>query len=137
MNIRIVREATCAGDGVVEHSIELDMPEDATYMDLWDRIFSERFLPSVTGSNEVWVLATDYYFCIACYYTYTKAIRSGLYTKLLKTLLRGEDNFVLRYYKNPLAWKDEIVNHFHNDSQTICHEGWADEMIYCYKLMEK
>lgn len=129
-------------DSIDEDSDEIttltyNIQDDSTFTDLFDRLLAEGILKSGKEGNEVWALMHKDRFCMWSYYTKTGKYEEHLIWKQLKTICATYNHVRLAYFKSPLDWKDCIINYFHNDGYTICHEGWAEVIGYCNSLCMK
>ena len=59
------RNNVCMGDDCrAPHTKEYILSDDATYVDLFERIKADRYLPTISENDVVWVLGNEEYRCI-------------------------------------------------------------------------
>ena len=100
---------------------------------------NDKYFPSVSGNNVVWVLKSDCYDCILSYFTKTNKMFPGLSEKSLNKLFRGEmGNLVkleFKYYTPPLRWKEHIYEMYKGNEYELWRDGWTEEIEYCDYVM--
>lgn len=131
MEILINRESVCLGDDVSDHQRPFVFTDNATYMDLIERILSEKYLPSVSGNNVVWVLSSKEYSDILSYYTRTQKVFEGLTIKHLSELCNEDNKLYFRYFPSPQERKNYIDKLYNSNTYNMWHDGWLDEYRYC------
>lgn len=132
--VEVVVNIDSKREGGEKKSISYILPMGATYTDLYKRLSGDGFMATEEGGNEVWVLLHDTHFCLFSYYTKSKKYEEDNLWKKLDVICKKTNCFRLAYFNNPIDWSNYIVNYYHNDGQTICHEGWADVISYCHSL---
>ncbi len=90
----------------------------------------------MTGENAVWVLKTAEYWNICSYFTKTGKIFPNVMKFELRELSETGE-FFLNAYLSPDAWHKAIYAHFNGSMSSMYHDGWADEVLYCMKLMKE
>lgn len=136
MKIIIERHSVCMGDDcLAPHTKQYALDDDATYIELFECIKNDNYLPSVSGNNVVWVLSNDNYSCIFSYFTKTDKIFVGLEEKFLKEICKGSKKFTFKYYSSPQIWKESIYRMYNDDEYSLWKDRWLDEIEYCDYLM--
>lgn len=136
MKIIIERNSVCMGDDcLAPHARTYILDNDATYMDLFECLKKDKYLPSVSGNNVVWVLSNEHYSCIFSYFTKTERIFMGLTEKSLKVICKDSNKLKFKYYSSPENWKKSIYRMYNNNEYIIWKEGWGEEINYCDLLM--
>lgn len=136
MNIIIERNSVCMGDDyLAPHARTYILNDDATYIDLFECLKNDNYLPTVSGNNVVWVLANEQYDCIFSYFTKTDKLSMGLTEKLLKNICKDSNKLKFKYYSSPQRWRDSIYRMYKNDEYTILKDGWGEEIKYCDFVM--
>lgn len=137
MKIRVNRQSVCMGDDVDDHSKVYELEETATYEDLFNSLKKDKYFPSVSGNNVVWVLTTSKTFCIFSYFTLREKFSTGLTEKKLQKICDSSDEVYLRYYSNPKRWKEKIYSMYNGDEYTMWRDGWMEEIKYCDYISDK
>lgn len=135
MNIKVNRDSVCLGDDIDDHSKIFCLNDDATYEDLYKLLIREKYFPSISGNNVVWVLTTKECFCIFSYFTRTNKFSMGLSEKQLKNILKCSSDMFFKYYTNPLKWREKIFSMYQGDTYSMWRDGWLDEYKYCDYVM--
>ena len=136
MKIIVERESVCMGDDcLAPHARTYILSDDATYMDLFECVKKDNYLPSVHGNNVVWVLTNEHYDCIFSYFTATDKFSVGLSEKSLKVICKDSNKLMFKYYSSPERWKDHICRMYNNDKYAMYKDGWSEEIKYCDYLM--
>ena len=136
MKVIIERSSVCMGDDcLAPHARTYTLSDDATYMDLFECIKKDKYLPSVHGNNVVWVLTNEHYDCIFSYFTATDKFSVGLSEKSLKVICKDSNVLMFKYYSSPERWKDRIFRMYDNDKYAMYKDGWSEEIKYCDFLM--
>jgi hypothetical protein len=133
MKIIINRESVCMGDDCLNHQKTYVFKDNATYIDLFETIKNDNYLPSM--SNAVWVLTNENYSCIFSYFTKTNKLSMRLSEKSLKTICKGSNKLRFEYHSSPQSWKEHIYHLYSNDEYTMLKDGWYEEIKYCDFLM--
>lgn len=132
MRVIVERNSVCMGDDCrAPHTKEYILSDDATYMDLFERIKADRYLPTISGNDVVWVLGNEEYRCIFSYFTKTDKLSMGLVEKLLKNICKNSDKLIFKYYSSPKRWRDSIYRMYGNDEYAMWKDGWKEEIEYC------
>lgn len=136
MKIIVKRNSVCMGDDcLAPHAKTYTLNDDATYMDLFECVKNDNYLPSVHGNNVVWVLTNEHYDCIFSYFTATDKFSVGLSEKSLKIICKDSNELMFKYYSSPGRWKDSIYRRYNNDEYTMYKDGRMEEVKYCDYLM--
>lgn len=135
MKVIVDRDSVCMGDDCFSHARTCLLSDDATYMDLFECLKNDNYLPFVSGSNVVWVLENEHYSCIFSYFTKTDKFSMELAEKLLKNICRDSNKLNFKYYSSPQRWKESIYRMYNNDEYTMRRDGWGEEIKYCDFLM--
>lgn len=135
MKININRDSVCLGDDIDEHSKIICLSDDAIYEDLFKILIKEKYFPSISGNNVVWVLTTQEYFCVFSYFTKTNKISMGFSEKKLINICKTSSDMKFKYYTNPLTWKEKIVSEYKGDTYSMWRDGWLEEYKYCDYVM--
>lgn len=136
MKVIIERSSVCMGDDcLAPHARTYTLNDDATYMDLFECVKKDDYLPYVHAHNVVWVLTNEHYDCIFSYFTKTDKFSLGLSEKLLKVICKDSNKLVFKYYSSPGKWKDSIYRMYNNDKYAMYKDGWSEEIKYCDFLM--
>ncbi len=136
MKVIVGRDSVCLGDDcLAPHERTCTVDDDATYMDLFECLKKDRYFPSVSGNNVVWVLTNENYVCIFSYFTKTDKFFMGLAEKNLKTICKDSNKLKFKYYSSPQRWKESIYRMYNNDRYTMLIDGWGEEIKYCDFLM--
>lgn len=136
MEVIINRESVCLGDDINDHMKTYILSDDVTYEELFQKIMGDRYIPSVSGNNVVWVLASNSCKCIFSFFTRTNKIRMGIVEKRLSVICRNNNQLLFRYFSSPIKWKEYIRKMYDDDSYTMWRDGWLDELGYCDFVME-
>lgn len=132
MKIIVERESVCMGDDcLAPHMRTYKLNDDSTYMDLFDCLKNDNYLPSVSGNNVVWVMTNEHYSCIFSYFTKTDKFSMGLEEKSLKAICKDSDKLMFKYYSSPRKWKESIYRMYDNNEYTMYRDGWDNEIKYC------
>lgn len=135
MKVIIERESVCMGDDCwAPHQKKYTLNDNATYMDLFEAIKNDNYLPSMT--NAVWVLTSNQCSCIFSYFTKTGKIHMRLEEKFLKNICKDSYKLRFEYFSAPQGWKKFIYRMYSNDEQAIWKDGWCEEIKYCDSLMQ-
>lgn len=59
MKISVYRDSVCMGDDVFDHTIQYEVPESATFLDVFRDLIRQGYFPSVVGNNVVWAMVQD------------------------------------------------------------------------------
>ena len=118
------------------HARTYSLSDDATYVDLFECLKNDSYLPSISGNNVVWVLANEQYSCIFSYFTKTDKLSMGLAEELLKTICKDSNKLKFKYYSSPQKWKECIYRMYVNDEHMLWKDSWDEEIKYCDFLME-
>lgn len=136
MQVIVERNSVSMGDDyLAPHASTYILNDDATYMDLFECLKNDNYLPSVSGNNVVWVLANEHYSCIFSYFTKSDKVSMELTEKSLKTICKGSNKLKFKYYSSPQRWKDTIYRIYINEEHTMWKNGWDEEVRYCDFLM--
>lgn len=135
MEIIVNRDSVCMGDDCFDHAKKYILSDDATYMDLFECLKKDKYFPSISGNNVVWVLTNKHYSCIFSYFTKTDKFSMGLAEKSLKIICKDSKELTLRYYASPQKWKECIYQMYNNDTHSMWKDGWSEEIKYCDFLM--
>ena len=136
MEIIVERNSVSMGDDCfAPHAITYSLNDDATYMDLFECIKNDKYLPSISGNDVVWVLANEHYSCIFSYFTKTAHLSKGLAEKLLKNICKDSNKLKFKYYCSPQRWKESILRMYGNDETIMSKDGWSEEIKYCDFVM--
>lgn len=134
MKVIIERESVCMGDDcLASHTRKYNLNNDATYIDLFEAIKIDNYLPSM--SNVVWVLTNEHCSCIFSYFSKTEKLSMRLTEKYLKNICKNPNKFRFEYYPSPQRWKEHIYHMYNNDEYAIRKDGWYEEIKYCDYLM--
>lgn len=132
MKVIIERNSVCMGDDcMAPHRREYILDDNASYMDLFEYIKRDRYLPQIHGNNVVWVLANEEYSCIFTYFTKTDTMSRKIEETSLKNICKSSNSLVFKYYSSPERWKDSIYRMHKNDEEAVWRDGWKDEVEYC------
>lgn len=136
MQVIVERDSVCMGDDcLAPHTRVYTLHEDATYVELMECLNKDRYLPSVSGNNVVWVLTNEHYSCIFSYFTKTDTLSSGLTERLLKTICKDSNQLKFKYFSGPQKWRDGIYRMYNNDESAMWKDGWREEIRYCDYVM--
>lgn len=137
MDVIVERNSVCMGDDcLAPHARTYTLNDDATYMDLFECLKRDKYLPSVSGNNVVWVLTNEHYSCVFSYFTKTDKFSMGLTEKLLKNICTESNILKFKYYSSPQRWKESIYRMYNNDEYAMRRDGWGEEIEYCDFLMK-
>ena len=134
MKIIVDRKSVCMGDDCFSHQKTYVLNDNATYIDLFEAIKKDAYLPSMT--NVVWVLTNKQCKCIFSYYTKTGKIFNRLEEKSLKSICKDSDKLRFEYYSSLQYWKKHIYRMYNNDEQAMMKDNWCEEIKYCDFLMQ-
>ena len=56
MKITVCRDSVCMGDDVFDHTINYEIPENTTYLDVFCDLIRQGYFARVTGNNVVWTM---------------------------------------------------------------------------------
>lgn len=137
MKVIMERSSVCMGDDcLAPHARTYSLNDDATYLDLFECLKNDHYLPSISGNNVVWVLQNENYSCIFSYFTKTEKISMELPEKSLKYICQNSNKLKFEYYSSPKRWKEAINCKYNNDEYSILKQAWDEEIKYCDLLME-
>ena len=88
MEVIVDRSSVCMGDDCFSHAKTYILDDNATYMDLFECLKNDKYFPSISGNNVVWVLTNEHYNCIFSYFTKTDKFNPRLSEKFLKEICR-------------------------------------------------
>lgn len=132
MKVVVERYSVCMGDDcLAPHARTYTVNDDATYMDLFEYLKNDNYLPTVSGNNVVWVLTNEEYNCIFSYFTKTDKFSMGLTEKFLKSICKNSNKLTFKYYSSPQRWKESIYRIYNNDEYAMWRDGWTEEIKYC------
>lgn len=137
MYITVNRASVCMGDDVLDHKIKINLPDDASYEDLYNELKKLSYFPYVSGNNVVWVLSNKEYDCIFSYFTYDNTFSAGLSETLLSNIDDGTHSYYLSYFSSPEKWKEYFYSGYNNNEKDLYHDGWGDEIKHCNELAGK
>lgn len=136
MKVIVERSSVCMGDDcLAPHARIYTLNDDATYMELFECLKNDNYLPAVSGNNVVWVLTNEHHNCIFSYFTKTDKFSMGLVEKYLKTICKDSNKLMFKYYSGPQRWKESIYRMYNNDEYAMWKDGWGEEIKYCDFLM--
>lgn len=139
MDIIINRDSVCLGDDIENHKKTYQMDNNSTYEDLFIALIDDKYFPSISGNNAVWVLTSKKYECIFSYFTRTHKMQPLLAEKSLDQLYYGNgelsDGLMFKYYTSPQKWKEKIIEMYNGNMYELWYEGWSGELEYCDYVM--
>lgn len=139
MDIIINRDSVCLGDDIENHKKTYQMDHNSTYEDLYKVLTDDKYFPSISENNVVWVLTSKKHECIFSYFTRTHKMMPGLAEKSLYRLYYGDgelaDGFMFKYYTSPQKWKEKINEMYNGNMYELWHDGWSEELKYCDYVM--
>ena len=114
MKISVYRHSVCMGDDVFDHTIQYEVPESATFLDLFRDLIRQGYFPSVVGNNVVWAMVRDEEDLMS-WKTADSILFSHIAaeTPIAATADAGSKAaFRFRYYSSPKARALWIAKHF-------------------------
>lgn len=137
IEVIVERDSVCMGDDCfAPHARTYTLKDDATYKDLFKCLKKDKYFPSISGNNVVWVMTNTDFWCIFSYFTKTDKFSMGLMLYDLKTICQKSNKLTLKYYTSPKEWKEKIYRMYNNDEFALGRDGWCEEAKYCDYLME-
>ena len=131
MKIHFTRSSVCLGDDFFDNSKDFEFNDQATWEDIMPTIIKEKFLPSISGNNVVWVLENVKEWEILSYFTLKDKILKCSTLMTLEEICGTDKTLHFKYYTSPLARKEYILKINNGSRYNIWHDGWDEEYILC------
>lgn len=106
LNIIVNRSSVCLGDDCLDHRKKYKLSKDATYIDLFNLIKEDKYLPNISGNNVVWVLKNSEYPCIFSYLTFDDKLIKNIEEESLTLICKNDKNLTFKYFCNKERWKE-------------------------------
>ncbi|MBQ6797485.1 MAG: hypothetical protein IJP10_05655 [Clostridia bacterium] len=136
IKITVERDSICMGDDCfAPHGKTYILRDNAACIDLFKRLKKDKYFPSVSGNNAVWVMTNESFDCIFSYFTATDKFSMGTTEKNLKTICAKTKKLRFKFYSSPQKWKEHIYRMYDNNEYALWRDGWRDETDYCDSLM--
>lgn len=110
LNITVNRDSVCLGDDCLDHRKKYKISKDATYIDLFNLIKEDKYLPNISGNNVVWVLKNSEYPCIFSYLTFDDKLIKNIEEESLTLICKNDKNLTFEYFCNKERWKEYMDN---------------------------
>lgn len=87
MEICVNRDSVDSDNGYTDHTIKLEIPNVATYEDLFCKLKQMDYFPTSIAEYDVWVLTLGQFKCIFSYYAFSDKFCKGSSTYSLEKLV--------------------------------------------------
>ena len=106
LNIIVNRDSVRMGDDCLDHRKKYKLSKEATYIDLFNLIKEDKYLPRISGNDVVWVLKNSEYSCIFSYFTINDELIKNVEEELLESICKNDKNLTFKYFCNKERWKE-------------------------------
>ena len=106
IDIVVNRDSVCMGDDCLDHRKKYKLSKEATYTDLFSLIKEDKYLPSISGNDVVWVLKNSEYPCIFSYITFDDKIVKNVEEESLYLICKNDKNLTFKYFCDKESWRE-------------------------------
>lgn len=134
MKISVYRDSVCMGDDVFDHTIQYEVPETVTFLDVFRDLIRQGYFPSVVGNNVVWAMVRDEEDLMS-WKTADSILFSHIAVETPIATTQGQSAFRFRYYSSPKNRALWISERFKGQEMPKSYQ--AEYESYCPTALDK